>query len=104
VAALVADIWTIFYVALMIGWQTSVFLKKGSWPTLPLSSIFNEFAINRAAIYVTTSTGEMRQDQLVKMMGAALQIPAILPLVLAAGLLTAFYLWLTHVEKQHLGK
>jgi hypothetical protein len=100
-AALVADVWTIFYAVLIVGWQTTIFLKDGRWPALPLSSIFNKLNIDHAPIYATARTGEIEKSQLATMLDALLRIPATVPLLLAMVLLTAFYLWLTHTEKKN---
>jgi hypothetical protein len=101
-AALVADIWTIFYAILVVGWQITVFLKDKSWPALPLSSIFRKLNIDHAPIYTTASTGGIEKSPPATIIDALLRIPAIIPLLLAMALLTAFYLWLTHTEKKYL--
>jgi hypothetical protein len=95
-AALVADIWTIFYAVLIVSWQTENFLKAGSWAALPLSSIINKLEYNRGAIDATASAGTNVID-------ALLRVPAIVPVLLAAALLTAFYLWLARTEKRYSG-
>jgi hypothetical protein len=101
--ALVADIWTILYAVLIVGWQITSLLREGSWPALPLSSIINKLEFNRGAIYATASTDEIERSQLANVIDAMLRVPAIVPLLLAAALLTAFYLWLTDIEKQYSG-
>src|SRR5450631_1333837 len=100
-AALVADIWTIFYAVLIISWQIENFLIAGSWPALPLSSIINKLEFNRGAIYATASAGEIEISQPANVIDAMLRVPAIVPLLLAAALLTGFYLWLTDIEKRY---
>ena len=102
-AALVADIWTILYAVLIIGWQIIQLLREGSWPALPLSSIISKLEFNHGAIYGTASAGEMETSQLANVIDAMLRVPVIVPLLLAAALLTAFYLWLTDIEKRNLG-
>ena len=101
--ALVADLWTILYVVLIVGWQITSLLREGSWPALPLSSIINKLEFNRGAIYATASTDEIERSQLANVIDAMLRVPAIVPLLLAAALLTAFYLWLTDIEKRYSG-
>lgn len=101
--ALVADIWTIFNVVLIVGWQIIIFFKKGSWPALPLSSVFNKLESDRGAIYATASAGEIERSQLANVVDAMLRVPTIVSLLVAAVLLTAFYLWLTHTEKRYSG-
>jgi len=70
------------YAVFVVGWQINTFLRQGSWPALPLSFFFNKLDRGDAV-------------------DALLRVPAIVPLLLAAVLLTAFYLWLTHTEKQY---
>jgi hypothetical protein len=101
--ALVANIWTIFYAVLIVSWQIENFLKAGSWPALPLSSIINKLEFNRGAIYATASAGEIERSQLANVIDAMLRVPAIVPVLLAAALLTAFYLWLARTEKRYSG-
>ena len=101
--ALVADLWTILYVVFIVGWQITSLLREGSWPALPLSSIINKLEFNRGAIYATASTDEIERSQLANVIDAMLRVPAIVPLLLAAALLTAFYLWLTDIEKRYSG-
>jgi hypothetical protein len=101
--ALVADLWTILYAVLIVGWQITSLLREGSWPALPLSSIINKLEFNRGAIYAIASTGEIERSQLANIIDAVLRVPAIVPLLLAAALLTAFYLWLTDIEKRYSG-
>jgi hypothetical protein len=102
--ALVADILTIFNAVLIVGWQIIIFLKKGSWPALPLSSVFNKLESGRGAIYTTASASEIERSQLANVVYAMLRVPTIVLLLVAVALLTAFYLWLTHTEKRYSGK
>jgi hypothetical protein len=99
--ALVADIWTTLYAVLIVGWQITSLLREGSWPALPLSSIINKLEFNRGAIYATASADEIERSQLANVIDAMLRVPAIVPFLLAAALLTAFYLWLTDIEKRY---
>jgi hypothetical protein len=96
--ALVANIWTIFYAVLIVSWQIENFLKAGSWPALPLSSII-KLEFNRGAIYATASAHEIESS----VVDALLRVPAIVPLLLASALLTAFYLWLARTKKRYSG-
>ena len=56
--ALVADIWTLIYGALVVGWQMATFFRIGSWPALPLSSVINNLGFNRGASYATASASD----------------------------------------------
>lgn len=38
--ALIADIWTLAC-AMLVGWQTVIFLREGNWQALPLSLVFS---------------------------------------------------------------
>ena len=99
--ALVADIWTILYAVLIVGWQITTFLREGSWPALPLASVINKLELSGGANYGTASVGEIQGGQLEYVTDVMLSVPAIVLLLLAAALLTAFYLWLTDMEKRY---
>jgi hypothetical protein len=102
VTALVADLWTISYIVLVGGWQTYVFLSAGDWPALPVKSVL-EKSTNGRAIYEVAATRGIGGNHSPNPFEALLQLPAIVPLLFAAVLLTIFYLWLSHIEKkQHL--
>lgn len=102
-ATLVAAILTIFNAVLIVGWQIIIFLRKGSWPALPLSHVFNKLDSDGDVIYETASAGEIESSQLANVVDAMLRVPTIVPLLVAATLLTAFYLWLMHTEKRYSG-
>ena len=99
IAALVAIAWTIFYAVFIIGWQINIFLRQGSWPALPLSSVINKLEYEPGAIYATASAHEIESS----VVDALLRVSAIVPLLLASALLTAFYLWLARTEKRYSG-
>ena len=99
IAALVAIAWTFFYAVFIIGWQINIFLRQGSWPTLPLSSVINKLEYEPGAIYATASAHEIESS----VVDALLRVSAIVPLLLASALLTAFYLWLARTEKRYSG-
>jgi hypothetical protein len=101
--ALVADIWTIFCAVLIVGWQMIIFLREGSWHALPLSSVFNALEYSRGEIYSTASINNIGKSHPTNLADALLQIPVIVPLLLAAALLTAFYLWLSNTERRYSG-
>ena len=99
VTALVAATWTISYVFLIVSWQISNFVRESDWPAVSIKFVLKELGSNRAAIYETAATrgiggSRMSFDKL-------LELPAIVPLLFVAALLTAFYLWLSHIEKQY---
>jgi hypothetical protein len=52
-------------------------------------------------IYETARTRGIAGNQLTDASDGLLQIPAIVPLLFAAVLLIAFYLWLSHIEKEY---
>jgi hypothetical protein len=101
IAALFAGALTIFCAFVIVGWQMTSFLKDGSWPALPLSSVVNMPGYRRDAIYLSASVNEIERNQLATVIDALLRIPAIVPLLLALVPLTAFYRWLTRTEKRH---
>jgi len=101
--ALVADIWTIFCAVLIVGWQMIIFLREGSWHALPLSSVFSAPKSSRGEVYSTASIDKIERSHLTNLADALLQVPVIVPVLLGAALLTAFYLWLSDAERQYSG-
>jgi hypothetical protein len=101
--ALVADIWTIFCAVLIVGWQSIVFLREGSWYALPLSSVFNTLEYSRGEIYLAASFDKIGRHHQANLADVLLQIPVIVPVLLGAALLTAFYFWLLNAEKRYSG-
>ena len=99
--ALVADTWTILCAFLIVDLQMIVFLREGSWHTLPLSFVFSTLEYSRGEIYSTASIDKIGKSHLTNLTDALLQIPVIVPLVLGAALLTVFYLWLSNAEKRY---
>ena len=99
--ALIADLWTIAYVFLLVSWQISFFLKEGSWPALSVKSALTTLGRDRHVIYATAQTRGDEGNHLSNAVDALLQVPAIVPLLLAAALLTAFYKWLKDVERRY---
>lgn len=97
VASLATNAWTIFCAVLIIGWQIISLLREGSWPSLPLSSVINKMGYEPGEIFATASVHEAELG----VVRALLGVPAIVPLFLASALLTAFYLWLAHIEKTY---
>jgi hypothetical protein len=96
-ASLVANAWTIVYAVMIVGWQVSSLLREGSWPALPLSSVIDKLGYGRGAIDATASVHEIDSSVL----DTLLRVPAIVPLLLASALLTAFYLFLARTEKRY---
>jgi hypothetical protein len=99
VVALMANAWTIFYAVLIVGWQIATLLKEGSWPALPLSYVMSKLGYERGAIYATANVREIESG----IIDSLLQVPAIVPLLLASVLLTIFYLWLARTEELYSG-
>jgi hypothetical protein len=88
---LIADIWTLVCAALIVGWQTIIFLREGSWQALPLSLVFST-PKNDSEVYSTGSINSFAD--------ALLEVPIILLVLLAAAFLTAFYGWLYDTENR----
>jgi hypothetical protein len=97
---LIADIWTLAYVALVFGWQAFIFLRDGSWQALPLSFVFGTQRYSDGDVDSTASIDKIGQSQATTFADALFQMPIMTLLLLAAGFLSAFYLWLYNAEKR----
>jgi len=98
--ALIADVSTIFCAFLIVGWQITIFFRDGSWPALPLSLVFGKHEYNPSEVYSTASINKLVASQSIIFTDALLDLPIIMPLLLAAAFLTAFCLWLASVERE----
>jgi hypothetical protein len=94
----IADVSTVFCTVLIVGWQAILFVRNGSWPALPLSLIFR--APTDGEVYSTSSIDKIGESRAPSFVDALLQAPIIVILLLAVTFLTAFYLWLSSVEKE----
>ena len=68
---------------------------------MPLSSVFNTLESSRGEIYSTASIDKIERSHPTNLADALLQVPVIVPLLLGAALLTAFYLWLSDTERRY---
>jgi hypothetical protein len=98
ITVLIADIWTLAYVALVFGLQTFIFLRDGSWQALPLSFVFGTQRYSDGEVHSTGSIDKIRETT--NFVEALLRLPILTLLLLAAALLSAFYLWLYNTEKR----
>jgi len=92
-------LWTIGCIALIVGWQTLVFLRNGSWQALPLSLVLNTTNDSDSEIYLTASVNGISESRAADFLDALLQVPIITLLFLAAAVPTA-YSWLYKIEKR----
>ena len=97
---LIADVSTIFCAFLIVGWQIIIFLRAGNWWALPLSLVFNMSEHNQGEIYSTASIDKIVARHSTNFTDALLQLPIIMILLFGAAALTAFYLWISRVEKE----
>ena len=97
--ALIAGIWTTFCAVLIVGWQITILLKDGGWQALPLSLVFDKLEY-RHEIYSTASIDKISRSLTTNFIDLLLQMPIIVPLVLAMVLLVAFYSWLSDIERR----
>jgi hypothetical protein len=94
---------TILCAVMIVGWQVTSWIQNGEWNAYPVSSVISSLQRDRNNTYVTASlkkveTGspfwEAVADWLV-------DIPAIVPLLIAAALLLTFYAKLSAIERAY---
>ena len=95
---LIGVAWTIIDLGLIIGWQVSIFFRDGNWHALPLSSVLKGSGGGSAS---TASIDKIGTDYPTNLGDGLLQVPIIVPLLLGAALLIAFYFWLSNVERRY---
>jgi hypothetical protein len=82
--ALFSALWTTFCAALLVGWQITRWLREGVWHSDTVAAIIKG---DPEVTYTTASYTEV-------------EIPAIVPLMLAVILLLAFRSWVAGIETE----
>lgn len=95
--ALLAAIWSISYVVLIVGWQILTFIREGNWPAASVKFVLT-FGHDQNVTYTTAATRGIARGDVPGAFDRLLEAPAILPLLCAAALLIAFFLWLSRLE------
>ena len=97
---LTANVLTIFCAVLIVGWQITIFLRDGSWRALPLSFFLSPRPNGIGEVFVTASIDKLGGSQSTAFVDALIHVPASLILLLGVAFLTAFYWWLSNIEKR----
>lgn len=97
---LTANVLTIFCAVLIVSGQIIFFLKDGSWRALPLSFVFVPRQSGSGEVFMTASIDKMAESQPTGFVDALLHVPASIILLLGVAFLTAFYWWLSNIEKR----
>jgi hypothetical protein len=83
----------------LTGWQIASWLKNGKWDAYPISAVINRLKAGEVATYVLASSdSELMNNEVLA--NWLLRIPAVVPLLVGAALLVAFYMLITVIEKR----
>jgi hypothetical protein len=101
--ALLSAVWTLLVAVLIVGRQATSWLQYGVWDPYPLSSVINSVEKDRGSAYMTASSGRTATEVTILqgMTDWLLEIPAIVPLLIASVLLLVFYSGLLVIEKRY---
>lgn len=99
VTALLGAAWTACCIVLVVGWELKSWLAGGSWPALQISFIMRRMGNDQGAVYFPASAGKLERHHQLDLVGALLELPAIVPLLIATVLIALFYLWLGRIER-----
>ena len=97
---LTANVLTIVCAVLILSWQVTFFLRDGSWRALPLSFILNSRPYGSSEVFMTASIDKVGESQSTGFVDALLHVPIPIILILGVAFLTAFYSWLSNIEKR----
>ena len=103
IIVLAAGILTGAFIVFVVGWQLTTFVEQGSWPSLTISSALEILNQNHSHNYITQATRGIGHAQTGGLLDALLSLPVIAPLIIAAVLLSAFYLYLTRIDIPYSG-
>jgi hypothetical protein len=87
--ALISFLWTLFCAVLLLGWQVAIWFREGIWHSYTVA------ALVKADPEVTYTTSSYTAQTTIEKL---LEIPAIIPLLIVAALLRAFYGWVAALE------
>jgi hypothetical protein len=99
ISALLSAVWTMTCAVLIVGWQVIYWIHDGVWNVWSVSYVFTSLESNRRVTYVTASSDKLDAHR-ESVLEFLMEMPAIVPLLIAAALLLAFYLRLTIIEKR----
>jgi hypothetical protein len=103
IIVLAAGILTGAFIVFVVGWQITTFVEQGSWSSPTISSAREILNQNHSHNYVTQATRNIGHADAGGLVGALLSLPIIAPLIIAAVLLSAFYVYLTRIDRQYSG-
>jgi hypothetical protein len=89
--ALISALWTSFCAAFLVGWQVTVWLREGVWHSYTVGALI------MGDPEVTFTTASYTEEGIVEKL---LEIPAVVPLLVAVILLFAFHSWVASFEKE----
>jgi hypothetical protein len=93
--ALLSAMWTAVCAVLIVGLQITCWVRNGVWDPYPLSAVIS----NRGGEFDASHAEEFHPAHRQEIVNWLLEVPTIVPLLLALALLFAFYIWLTTLEK-----
>jgi hypothetical protein len=98
ITALLSAGWTFLCAVLIVGLQVTLWLRNGIWETYSLSSVIKASENHQNIKYVTASSDKFETEG---MADWVLEIPAMVPLLIALALLLTFYWRLRIIENRN---
>src|SRR5262245_771047 len=98
---IIAFVWTGLCAAVLTAHQTIVYLQTGEWDAFPISSVLGD---RGNVTYTIASSKKIESDRLnvAKILDHSIEIPAIVPLLIALLALLLFWAYLSRIEKEEL--
>lgn len=98
---IIAFAWTGLCAAVLTAHQTILYLQTGEWDAFPISSVLRD---RGDVTYTIASSKKIESDRLNvdKILDRALEIPAIVPLLIALLALLLFWAYLSRIEKEEI--
>jgi hypothetical protein len=99
IMVLTAAVLTGAFIIFVVGWQVTTFIEQGSWPSLTISSALELLNQNHGHNYETQSTRSVGHTDTGGLVDVLLSLPVVALLIVAAVVLSAFYVHLARVER-----
>jgi hypothetical protein len=101
IVTLVGEILTAAYIVVIVAWQLTTFAEGKPLPAFTVSYALDLLNLDHGHNYLAQATRGIRSVDVSALMDSLSNLPAVVPLIIAAILLVIYYACVGHLEKQY---
>src|SRR5262249_24166962 len=99
ITALLSAMRSILCAVLIGGRQLIFWFQNGFWDAYPLAEVVKQLRNDQSVVYITASSERFDPTGTREIVDWLLEVPTIVPLLIASALIVMFYRWLATIEK-----